>query len=1030
MSFRLKTILGIALIEAVLLAVLIVTGLRWLQESNQDQLLQRAETSAHLFATLTKDAVLAADLATLESFVQEVITNPGIRYARVRDAQGGVLAKAGDEVALARTFVPDTEPTQAGDGVFDTFAPIQVAGVPFGQVEIGLEVAAFRTLLDEARLRATAIALLEMGLVALFSLLLGTYLTRQLRQLRRAAHRIVEEGPGFQLPVTGRDDLTQTLLAFNDMSARLAQAMAEQDRVLAELRHQIAQRELVEVELRLTAQAFETQEAIFITNAQGRILRVNRAFTEITGYTAAEALGQTPALLKSGRQDETFYRRLWAQLLDTGHWQGEIENRRKSGDIYPEWLSVSAVRDPEGRITHFVAHFIDITERKRTELALEEARHRAELASQAKSRFLATMSHEIRTPLNAIINSNDLLQETALNPEQAGYVAMAGEAGRSLLSIINSVLDFSKIEAGRVELHPERCDPAEIAALVARMLLSRATTKGIELEILVDACLGPGFTTDPGLLRQILLNLVANAIKFTERGTVRIQILYEEPRLDGMGAAGTNPEPGRSRVVDAGTGIARTRGGTARAGCGRDRAEREPGKPPAGGLRFEVIDTGIGIPAEKMDQLFKEFSQLDSSDRRRFGGTGLGLAISRSLARILGGEIGCDSQPGEGSRFWLRLPAGEMEVLPAFPAAEQADGAGLRRISLQEPLSLPARHSPPASSATPDEHARPEGAVGGNVAAVFPEQSGPTVALGSPGAGATQVIGASAESGSNEATGTPEATGALGTPGSCFPPILVVDDSEANRLVATTILAKAGYRTEMASNGREALAAVRHRSHGLVLMDVAMPEMDGIEATQAIRALPGERGRLPIIATTAAAFVEDRQRCIEAGMNDYLSKPLVRASLLGMIARWLPPRGGPATDNAKATIGAGQTLLDETCLLKLEQDVGPELLTTLVASFAAELERRLGQVKVARTCGDLSTLAREAHAIKGSAATFGAPALSAQALTLERAAKAGDADLAWGIMPDLLAMAEETLDLLYRRFGDQPAVAGAKAPSA
>ena len=949
MSFRLKTILGIALIEAVLLAVLIVSGLKWLQDSNQAQLLQRAETSVHLFAALAKDAVLAADLATLESFVQEVLTNPGTLYARVRDAQGRVLAAAGDEAALARPFVPDTEPTQAQDGVFDAFALIEVAGATFGRVEIGLEVAAFRALLDEARLRATAIALLEMGLVALFSLLLGTYLTRQLRQLRRAAHRVVEEGPGFQLPVTGRDDLAQTLIAFNDMSARLAQAMAEQERVLAELRHQIEQREALAAELRLTAQAFETQEAILITDLQARILRVNQAFTRITGYAAAEVLGLTPAILKSGRHDQAFYQRLWNVLLTEGHWQGEIKNRRKDGDIYPEWLSISTVRDPQGRITHFVAHFIDITERKRTEQALVEARQRAELASEAKSRFLATMSHEIRTPLNAIINSNDLLQETDLNREQAGYVAMAGEAGRNLLSIINSVLDFSKIEAGRVEARPEPCDPVELTAMVARLLLSRATIKGITLDLFIAPRLGPGFTTDPGLLRQILLNLVGNAIKFTERGGVRLQILYEAPRPEGPGAAGE--------------------------------------QPGAGWLRFEVIDTGIGIPAEKMDELFQEFSQLDSSDRRRFGGTGLGLAISRSLARILGGEIGCDSQPGEGSRFWLRLPAGQMAVNPG-PPANLAAGAGLRRISLQEPLSL--------------------------VPTSFPGAADPTV-----------------------------------------PPILVVDDSEANRLVATAILAKAGYPTEMADNGREALVAVQRRSYGLVLMDVAMPVMDGIEATRAIRALPGERGRLPIIATTAAAFVEDRQRCLEAGMNDYLSKPLVRADLLGMIARWLPlgsqgsaaeavsypaepsRQAGSATPTALpvadvATVQAGTTapavggnpLLDEACLRKLEQDVGPELLTTLVASFTTELERRLSRVEAAQASGDLGTLALEVHAIKGSAATFGAPPLSTLALTLERAARSGEADLAWDALPDFLAVAEGTLTLLYQHFGGHPEMPG------
>ncbi|MGD8207508.1 MAG: PAS domain S-box protein, partial [Thiohalocapsa sp.] len=741
MSFRLKTILGIALIEAILLAILVLTGLRWLRESNEEQLVERASTSARLFATTAKDAVLATDLASLQSFVDEALTNPGVVYVRVRDADGVVLAQGGQPGALAREFAADAEPSHAEDGVFDTAAEIREGGVSFGRVELGLSVQDLLALLREARSGAISLAALEMALVALFSYVLGVLLTRQLERLRDATERIGTEGPGFRVAVRGRDEVAQSLAAFNTMSERLAESYAEQEQALARARdlarrleerdaqkaamveaaldaiitidmdgrileynrsaegifgfhrdeavgrtleeliipdehrrghregmrrfrdtgfgpvlgqrlelpalhksgrrfpveiaiahveteygayftafmRDISERKRVEGELRLAARAFEAQEAIFVTDAEARILRVNRAFSEITGFAADEVVGKTPRVLKSDRQGRAFYEAMWDRLLADGYWEGEIENRRKNGEIFPERLSITAVRDNEGQTTNYVAHFVDITEQKRNEAALEESRRRAERASVAKSRFLATMSHEIRTPLNAIINMNDLLLDTGLDDEQRSYARTASEAGRSLLSIVTSILDFSKIEAGRVEPRVESCDPEALAAGVLQLLAARAWGKGIALTLFADPAVPGRFRTDPGLLRQILLNLVGNAVKFTDRGAIRVRI-----GLDGEG--GATPR-----------------------------------------IRFDVIDTGVGIPMEQQPQLFDEFVQADSSYTRRFGGTGLGLAISRSLARLLGGDVVFESEPGRGSRFSLLLPASKIE--PQRPAA-------------------------------------------------------------------------------------------------------------------------------------------------------------------------------------------------------------------------------------------------------------------------------------------------------------------------------------------------------------------------
>jgi PAS domain S-box-containing protein len=616
---------------------------------------------------------------------------------------------------------------------------------------------------------------------------------------------------------------------------------------------------------------------------------VNRAFTEITGYAAEEVIGHNPRILKSGRQDGAFYQRMWQRLRSEGHWEGEIENRRKDGEIFPEWLSISAVRDARGEITNYVAHFIDISDQKRSQAELEEARARAEQASEAKSRFLATMSHEIRTPLNAIINMNDLLLDTDLDSDQTAYAVAASEAGRNLLSIVNSILDFSKIEAGRVEKHPEPCEPEGIVGSVVRLLAPRAFAKGLELTLFVDPGVPLRFRTDPGLLRQILLNLVGNAIKFTETGGVRVRV-----SLEAQTAA--YPE-----------------------------------------VRFDVIDTGIGIPKDQQAGLFTEFTQVDSSSTRRFGGTGLGLAISRTLARVLGGDVGCESETGVGSRFSLRLPASDMESaggedsdlarllgrwdvlthstnpILAEEITLQLMACGLSARAVDQLPGAPAWAADPRCAggmALVDK--RPTGASPADPDVESPRRIR-LLRSGQPGCGGEDAceppgcVQVPLEPRTlyrllREAAGEPRAPlerAAVRKISSPSPdsasetmPILLVEDSEPNRLVATALLTKAGYRVETAENGLYAVSAVKRHGYGLVLMDIAMPEMDGLEATRTIRRLAGKSGCVPIVAMTAGAFDEDRERCLDAGMNDFVSKPVVRADLLKAVERWLGASAG------------------------------------------------------------------------------------------------------------------------------------------
>ena len=1136
MSFRLKTIIGIAAIEAILLALLVFVGLRWLQDSNEEQLIQRGATIARLFATTTKDAVLTTDLASLESFVTEALSNPGVVYARVRDDNGLVLAEGGDEKALARPFANDEDALKAKDGIFDTYADIREGGAYFGRVEVGISVEAFRALMREALSGGIVIAALEMLLVALFSLLLGTYLTRQLMELRDASDRIGREGPGYLIPVKGKDEVAQAIVAFNTMSSRLAESYSQQRQSLKEAQdlaarirasetqkaamvdaaldaiitididgriweynasaeqtfgyareevigrmldeliipdghraahrvgmarfrdsgvgrilgkhlelpalhkngtefpmeiaithvatehgdyftafmRDIGERKRNEGELRLAAHAFEAQEAIFVTDVDARILRVNQAFTEITGYTADEAIGQTPRILKSGRQDGEFYRQMWRRMRADGHWEGEIENRRKDGEIFPEWLSITAVHDLEGQTTNYVAHFIDISDQKRNQTALEEARARAEQASEAKSRFLSTMSHEIRTPLNAIINMNDLLLDTELDSDQSTYALTACEAGRNLLSIVNGVLDFSKIEAGRVERHPQPCDPEEIAASVVRLLAYRAFAKGIELTLFVDPKAPFRFNTDPGLLRQILLNLVGNAVKFTETGGVRVRIFFESDTSDGPS------------------------------------------------VRFDVIDTGIGIPKDKQPELFTEFMQVDGSHTRRFGGTGLGLAISRDLARLLGGNVGCESAPQRGSRFWLQLPASDAEP-PGSQGSELADVLSRRLVLVQSanPVladeikfqleavgldvrvvdELPGAHTWSADprcagglalvqkDLTTEYGSAPLVESARLIRLVRFGQAGreDAVASGFPESEAVPLTPRDLYRALRAVAGEPVDVRRPADPKRVQPlapaggagkmPILLVEDSAPNRLVATAILSKAGYHVETAENGLQALSAVKQARFGLVLMDVSMPEMDGLEATQAIRALEGERGRVPIVAMTAGAFDEDKHRCLSAGMNDFVSKPVVRADLLRAVERWLEGAAAPVPEaQAIPKSRDGICLLDDSVLKELEQDVTADLLPNMVKTFVVEVRRRLPGLEKAVLDGDMRVVADEAHALKGAAGTFGASALQAAAIEMELAGKQGSAEIAAAHLPSLAAVARDTLGLMEKRF--------------
>jgi len=783
----------------------------------------------------------------------------------------------------------------------------------------------------------------------------------------------------------------------------------------------ITERKRAEAQLRKLSRAVEESPVcVVITDVQGNIEYVNPKFTRLTGYTLEEILGENPRFLKSGLTSHATYQELWRAIVSGAEWRGEFANKKKGGEIYWESAWISPIKDSRGATTNFIAVKEDITERKAVEQQLRKATETAEAANHAKSQFLATISHEIRTPMNGVIGMIGLLLETELTTEQQRYAEMARSSGKALLEIINTILDFSKIEAGKLALETTDFDLYVPLQYAVELLAVKAQEKGLELTCLVAPETPSQLRGDPSRIQQILVNLVGNAVKFTHQGEVAVSVKVES------------------------------------------EDER------AATLRFTVRDTGIGFPQDQAAALFAPFVQADGSTTRRYGGTGLGLAISKRLVGMMGGHIGVQSIEGRGSEFWFSANFGKQPEAEPSGSADYGlagtrvlvvdDNATSRALIRQllgfwrcdceeavDAVSALAALRGAADSGHPFRVAFLDISLpstngedlGRQIAAdpplhqtsLFlmtpvgkPSQPARLRELGFAGQLSKPVWAAclrkALEQVVHERAGCPpvrsedaprKESASAAKPGAR---ILVAEDNSINQEVIFAILNKLGHCTEIVRNGAQAVTALEQTDYDLVLMDCLMPEVDGYEATRRIResGASGRNSNIPIIALTADAMEGSREKCIAAGMNDYLTKPVEPQQLAEALARWIVQAPVPALGEQPSNRAPKKddVFQEDTLLNNLMGD--KVLARTVLAGFLSDAPRQLRNLKKQIEQHDAPGAMAQAHTLKGAAATISAAAFCAVSSAMQQAATAGDLNRATEL---LLQLDEE-----FRRLKD------------
>lgn len=1161
MSFRLKTVLGIAFIEGVLLLLLVYTSVDYLKSSNEAEISKRANAIVTLFAAATKDAVISTDVSTLQVLANELLVHTQVLYVNIYD-ENSLLVGLGE--GRKEDIHSQSDDIAAIDnGILDVKADILESGYRFGYIELGIAVHEFDEFLASATTRFFSIAGLEMVLVALFSWLLGHYLTSNLSELKIASNRILQGETGIQISVTSTDEIGQTTRAFNRMIDKVERNA----------------KELEGVNTRLNAILSAAIDGYIIIDVYGVITQVNPAVCRLFGYDTEDIIGKNVSIFMPSYErhmHDAFLKRFIDGKREVPQRNGrELMAQHKDGSLFPIELSVSKMTiendimllglvkdlsdikrkeiaaqrtesillatleasqdalitiDITGKIQEFnnaacqlfshesntvlgqrledlifdgvekscfkqgleefrrtgsgpaikksielmsvksdgsklpiemtmipvqlgdeillTAFIHDISTRMEYESQLMQAKEEAESGSKAKSRFLATMSHEIRSPLNAVLGSVELILDSELNEEQRLYAYTAREAGTALLSTINDILDFSKIEAGQMKLESSCFSPEKLVSQVMQILVPKATEKGVNLATFINRNVPEMVKGDEQRLRQVLHNLIDNAIKFSDSGCVSVEMWI--------------PDSHHQEVQ----------------------------------LYCTVTDEGIGVSLSAQKNLFQEFSQVHDQHNTMYKGTGLGLAICSELITMMGGKIELSSRLGHGScfRFDVRLQLEEREqnhfyhlpshtrVLLVHPdttfvellrkqysqygvhSANVAsvseilssdDAKGRFNLILIDETSLSELNLKMTALLERDflfEDGMIALLVSGlrsNISAELSE-IGLKLVINKPLCREMLLSLLSKTHIKKVEQSTDEILLPDQTPRNKL--LLLAEDSLSNQLVAGAMLTKSGFEIEYANNGVEAVSMAEKKDYGLILMDMRMPEMDGVEAARLILL------RQPdtiILAMTANVQQEDMDSCLSVGMKDFVPKPVNKGDLIKTIKHWLPIITDKSnvveidknitvlneskscehldedisfksnasetlkmvceTDSVLELLNDSEKLFDEGVISELFDVLGQDSVRGMYSVYLTETTERLEILKTLMVNRDYNEIDNQAHTLKSSSGSFGAQALYEVAKNLEQSARDHDDK---GI-ESYFAAVQEVGDLTVKAFKDR-----------
>jgi PAS domain S-box-containing protein len=913
---------------------------------------------------------VVGDYAVIEQLLRARARQPLIAWFSWTDNTGHPIAAVGPAI---RPEAPQWFVGWVGLSFLEQTQPVVVGGERYGTVFLQVDPTIFVNKLWHGFAQRLGILLLGAGVALGVTLVTLRGAVQPLRELAASASRFGQGDYAVRTSLIGPPETAQVSRAFNSMAENIESLLGSLH--LSEERNRL-----------LVTQVEQSSDAIFSHDQNGVVTSWNRGAARLYGYDPAEAIGRPLRELDlwQGRGPR-------GELGDRAEPASfETHARTRSGELVVVSVVTTPLHDEDGRALGELAIVRDISSLKQKEAA-------AEAANRAKSEFLATMSHEIRTPMNGVIGMTALLLDTTLTREQREYAETVHRSGEALLSIINDILDFSKIEAGRLELEPVPFGLRETMGEMLKTLAPLAHAKGLELAYEIKPDVPDDLIGDTGRISQIVLNLVGNAIKFTERGEVAVHV----------GTEAVTPET----VM----------------------------------LTVSVQDTGIGIPADKTTLIFDAFAQADASTTRRFGGTGLGLAISRRLVERMSGRIWLESEVGRGSTFHFTVelrraeqpvprrvaaPPRSLRGLTVLAADDNATNRRLLEATLSSWGVAATIVADGRSAVAALEQARAAGRMFRLVLldARMPDLDGFAVAeriRQEPGLAGVTVMLLTSDVMSGDlarcrqlgvarhlvkpltpsellqavllALGqSPDAASAAAqrpSEGARRLHVLVAEDNPVNQTLIVRLLEKLGHTSFLAANGEEAVRAHEAQMFDVVLMDVQMPVMDGLAATAAIRereARDHGRRRVPIMAVTAFALRGDREKCLAAGMDDYLTKPIkpddLAAALNRLFADAQPAAPASASAPSEPAAGAG---FDFSAALSY---VGGDraLLDELLVIFAEDAPVRMEAIRKAIAGGDAQELMREAHTLKGALKVLGAAAAAGLALELEALGREGD----------------------------------------